>query len=272
MGKNMRPQIHWLLILTVLMILPVLWLALESAEASSYSYGPASPDGTGKYYMGREISQVMGHRGAGWLERPEREQEERPSILINSLQLQPGQTVADIGAGTGYFTWRLAKAVGSDGLVYAVDIQPEMIEKLTGNMRSRDLQNYRPVQGSPQTPEIPELTLDLALMVDVYHEFSHPAEMLNALARALKPGGRLVFVEYREEDPSVPIKRLHKMSEMQVRKEAEASKLEYLETISVLPRQHIIIFRRPLDQPERAAVEMGKEGAEQLTMSRVPTS
>jgi len=150
-----------------------------------------------------------------------------------------------IGAGTGDFTWRLAKAVGPDGLVYAVDIQPEMIEKLTGNMKSRDLQHYRPIQGSARDPGIPELPLDLGLMVDVYHEFSHPAEMPASLGRALKPGGRLVLVEYREEDPFVPIKRLHKMSLKQVRKEAEASKLEYIETIDALPHQHVIVFHRP---------------------------
>jgi ubiquinone/menaquinone biosynthesis C-methylase UbiE len=153
--------------------------------------------------------------------------------------------VADIGAGTGYFTWRLATAVGPNGMVYAVDIQPEMLEKLASNMRSRALQNYRPVKGSASDPRLPERTLDLALMVDVYHEFSHPSEMLNALGRALKPGGRLVFVEYRAEDPSVPIKRLHKMSEKQVKLEAEAADLDYVETIDILPRQHIVIFRRP---------------------------
>jgi len=249
MLRKTRQQLHWVLLLTICTALPFIPAILQSAEASGYSYGHASPDGTGKYYMGREISQVMGHRGARWLERPEREQEERPSILIEALGVQPNQTVADIGAGTGYFTWRLAETVGPDGLVYAVDIQPEMLEELTRNMRSRNLQNYRPVQGSARNPKIPELTLDLAIMVDVYHEFSHPAEMLDALRKALKPGGRLVFVEYRQEDPDVPIKRLHKMSEKQIKKEAKASDLEHVETISVLPRQHIIVFRRPLSEP-----------------------
>jgi ubiquinone/menaquinone biosynthesis C-methylase UbiE len=199
--------------------------------------------------MGREISQVMGHRGAQWLERPEREWEEKPKRLIKALELEPGQVVADIGAGTGYFTWRLAEEVGESGLVYAVDIQPEMLSKLDLNMRKRGLENYRPVKGSVSDPKLPEAALDLALMVDVYHEFSHPSEMLDALGRALKPGGRLVFVEYRAEDPSVPIKRLHKMSEQQVKLEAEASRFEHVETIRVLPRQHIVIFRRPLAQP-----------------------
>jgi SAM-dependent methyltransferase len=249
MFKITRPRRSQVVFFGFLTILTLLLPTLHSTETATYSYGPASSDGTGKYYLGREISQVMGHRGADWLERPERELEERPSILIESLGLKPGQVVADIGAGTGYFTWRLAEAVGQDGLVWAVDIQPEMLKKLARNMRNRDLRNYRPVQGSARDPKIPELTLDLALMVDVYHEFSHPAEMLEALGRALKPGGRLAFVEYREEDPSVPIKRLHKMSEKQVRKEAETSRLEYVETISVLPRQHIIIFRRPLSEP-----------------------
>jgi FkbM family methyltransferase len=189
----------------------------------------------------------MGHRGAGWLERPEREREEKPAQLIESLGLEPGLEVADIGAGTGYFTWRLAEAVGREGLVYAVDIQPEMLEKLDRNMKARRLENYEPIRGTATDPKLPENSLDLALMVDVYHEFSHPSEMLRAISKALKPGGRLVFVEYRAEDPSVPIKRLHKMSKKQVIKEAEASRFEYVRTIDVLPRQHIVIVRRPLE-------------------------
>ena len=223
--------------LILILVQTTLWLHPLVSEAASYSYGPASAGGTGKYYMGREISQVMGHHGAGWLERPERDREEQPAKLIESLDLEPGLVVADIGAGTGYFTWRLAEAVGNEGLVYAVDVQPEMLEKLDRNMKIRQFENFEPILGSAIDPKIPENSLDLALMVDVYHEFSHPSEMLARLSKALKPGGRLVFVEYRAEDPSVPIKRLHKMTEKQVRKEAEASRFEYLQTIDVLPRQ-----------------------------------
>lgn len=242
--------LFWTLLFGLLVFQPALLASSGEPSGSGYTYGSTSPDGTGKYYMGREISQIMGHRGAQWLERPEREREEKPARLIESLKVRPGETVADIGAGTGYFSWRLAEAVGESGFVYAVDIQPEMLEKLEQNMRDRRFSNYRALEGSAVNPGIPASTLDLAIMVDVYHEFSHPAEMLTALRRALKPGGRVVFVEYRAEDPSVPIKRLHKMSEKQVKREAEANELEYVETISTLPRQHIIVFRRAPGESE----------------------
>ncbi len=186
----------------------------------------------------------MGHRGAAWLERPERMKEEAPDRLLDSLNLKPGMTVADIGAGTGYFSRRIAGRVGSDGRVYAVDIQPEMLEILEANLKESGIHNVRPVLGNAQDPRLPEDSIDLALMVDVYHEFSHPFEMLQALCEALKPGGRLVFVEYRAEDRSVPIKPLHKMTEKQVRAEASFHPLVWIETIEELPRQHIIVFRR----------------------------
>lgn len=194
--------------------------------------------------MGREISQVMGHRGAAWLERPERQREEEPEKLLDSLELKSGMVVADIGAGSGYFTRRLAKRVGPAGRVYAVDVQPEMLRFLKADLNRRGIENVNIRLGVATEPRLAEDSIDLALMVDVYHEFSHPYEMLEALCRALKPGGRLVFVEYRAEDPFVPIKPLHKMTETQVRKEAAAHPLKWMHTFGELPRQHVIIFRR----------------------------
>lgn len=224
-------------------------LALTQISGNSqdelYQYGPATPDGTGKYYFQREISQVMGHRGAGWLERPDRAREEKPSRLIKALDLKSGQVVADIGAGTGYFSRRMAEKVGPEGVVYAVDIQPEMLEILERNLEKIKVQNVRPVLGTLTDPELHPESIDLALMVDVYHEFSHPYEMLQAITRALKPGGRVVFVEYRAEDGTIPIKPLHKMSETQVLREAAPHGLIHLETVNSLPRQHIIIFKKP---------------------------
>ena len=205
---------------------------------------PPNQDGIGKFYMGREIAHVMGHEGADWLERPEREFEERPDILIESLNLKPGSVVADIGTGTGYIAWRMAKKVGDKGLVYGVDIQQEMLDLLIKNMAKRGVTNVKGALGTITDPNLPPNSVDLAIMVDVYHEFSHPYEMMQGICRGLKTGGRVVFVEYRTEDPSVPIKRLHKMTELQVIKEATPHPLEWVETIEKLPRQHIIIFKK----------------------------
>jgi ubiquinone/menaquinone biosynthesis C-methylase UbiE len=202
------------------------------------------PDGIGKFYLGREIAQVMGHQGADWLERPEREEEEKPELLMEALKLRPGDAVADIGSGTGYLTSRLAKRVGATGQVFAVDIQPEMLTLLTNKMAELNLHNVRPVLGTIVDPKLPINSVDLVLMVDVYHEFSHPFEMLEAICRSLKSGARVVFVEYRGEDPTVPIKPLHKMKEAQVLKEAAAHSLVWEETLKILPRQHIIVFRK----------------------------
>jgi ubiquinone/menaquinone biosynthesis C-methylase UbiE len=202
------------------------------------------PDGIGKFYMGREIAQVMGHQGADWLERPEREDEEHPSALINELKIKPGDVVADIGAGTGYYSRRLAKAVGPQGKVLAVDIQPEMLELLTNKLAATGVTNVMPVLGTTIDPRLPRRAVDLVLMVDVYHEFDFPYEMMTNICRALKPAGRVVFVEFRGEDPKVPIKPVHKMTEAQVRKEMSAQPLQWMETIETLPLQHVIEFRK----------------------------
>ncbi|MBT5709384.1 class I SAM-dependent methyltransferase [Verrucomicrobia bacterium] len=198
-------------------------------------------DGIGKFYFDREIAHVMGHLGAGWLERGSREVEEAPTKLIKALKVTKGMKIADIGAGSGYFSRRLARSIGKDGLVYAVDIQPEMLEILGANMKKAGLENFRPILGGEKDPKLPDESVDLVLMVDVYHEFSYPHEMMTAIYKALKPGGRVAFVEYRGEDSWVPIKPLHKMTQAQVKREAEAQGFTWIETLNVLPRQHIIL-------------------------------
>lgn len=278
------------------------------------------PNGIGKFFMGREIARVMGHQAADWLERPERESEERSELLLTALKLKPGDVVADIGCGSGYYTRRLAKLVGGSrskipgagsdfqfraanpsydhlaasrtdannlesghsspffrfgdgspkpgrvrrpaasenvapsppwlhrsdegGLVYAVDIQPEMLDLLTTKLAAEKIFNVIPILGTATDPRLPCASVDLILLVDVYHEFDHPFEMVAALCEALKPGGRIVFVEFRAEDPAVAIKAVHKMSEAQVRKEMTAHPLEWVETFGGLPQQHVIVFRK----------------------------
>lgn len=220
--------------------------AADSATATNrYEFRKEhSRDGIGKFYMGREISHVMGHQAADWLERPERDAEEHTEKLVNELVVKPGDVIADIGAGTGYFTRRLARKTGSTGAVLAVDIQPEMLDLLTNQMAGAGITNVKPVLGTVSDPRLAAGSVDLVLMVDVYHEFEFPFEMMDAITRALKPGGRVVFVEFRGEDPGVPIKPLHKMTEAQVKKEMAALPLRWKETISVLPRQHIIVFQK----------------------------
>ncbi len=205
------------------------------------------PDGTGKFYLGREIAQVMGHQGAGWLERPEREKEEQPARLIKALKIQPGTVLADIGAGSGYYAFRFAPLVGDKGKILAVDIQPEMLDIIRKRMKAQKVTNVEPVQGTETDPKLPAGGVDLILMVDVYHEFSHPYEMTQAMVKALKPGGRLVFVEFRLEDESVPIKRVHKMSQKQVLREMAQFPLRHVETLDMLPWQHVIIFEKKKD-------------------------
>ncbi len=202
------------------------------------------PNGTGTFYMGREIAQVMGHEAAGWLDRPEREKEEQPARLIDILKLKPGEAVADVGAGSGYLTFRLADRVGPTGKVLAVDIQPEMLALIRKKMKDKGVTNVEPVLGTETDPKLPAAAVDTIIMVDVYHEFSRPYEMTEAMVKALKPGGRLVFVEYRLEDETVPIKLVHKMSERQVVKEMTPFPLKHVATHEGLPWQHVIVFEK----------------------------
>ncbi len=237
-------------LLRPLILLPAVMLLFAAAPAAAgeddgpYRYGTPSRDGIGKFYMGREISHVMGHLGAGWLERSSREREERTDLLVDNLPLEEDDVVADVGAGTGYFSFRIAPSVPR-GEVLAVDIQPEMLAIIRERAEEEGIGNVRGIRGSVTDPNLPDAGVDLALIVDAYHEFSHPREMALALRRALRPGGRLVLVEYRAEDPSVPIKRLHKMSEAQARRELEAAGFEFVRNAEFLPQQHFLVFRRP---------------------------
>ena len=216
-----------------------------AGQTNRYSfYQPHNPDGIGKIYMGREIAQVMGHESAYWLERPQRVAEEQPDQLVSQLRLRRGEVVADIGAGTGYISRRLAQAVGPTGKVLAVDVQSEMIALLKDLGARQGFTNIVPVLGEVIDPQLPTASVDLALLVDVYHEFSYPWEMMQGICRALKPGGRVVFVEYRGEDPNVPIKPLHKMTQAQVKKEMSVLPLDWVQTLEALPRQHILVFRK----------------------------
>jgi ubiquinone/menaquinone biosynthesis C-methylase UbiE len=203
------------------------------------------PNGTGKFYMGREIAQVMHYRAASWLERKEREKEEEPAKLIKALDLKDSLVVADLGAGSGYHSFRMAPLVGPTGKVLAVDIQPQMLKLIEARAKKEDVKNVEPILCTETDPKLPAGGVDLILMVDVYHELSHPYEVGEKLVAALKPGGRLVFVEFRLEDDAVPIKLVHKMSERQVLQEMGAfPELEHSKTVETLPWQHIIVFTK----------------------------
>jgi ubiquinone/menaquinone biosynthesis C-methylase UbiE len=219
---------------------------------SRYKMGTPTPStgGSGKIYMGREISFVMGHQGAGWLERPEREKEEQPKKLLRLLELKPGMVVADIGAGSGYHSLRMAQIVGAKGKVLAVDIQKEMLDIIRKRMKKNKVENIEPVLGTETDPKLPAGEVDLILMVDVYHEFTFPYEMTEELTKSLKPGGRLVFVEFRLEDEKVPILLAHKMTEKQVRAEMAPHPLKHVKTIESLPWQHVIIFEKKAKEKE----------------------
>jgi ubiquinone/menaquinone biosynthesis C-methylase UbiE len=214
-------------------------------------YGTCEPGegGSGRTYMGREISEVMGHFGVGWLERPEREREERTDLLVNALKLKPTDAVADIGAGSGYFTMRMAPMV-PEGVVYATDIQKEMLDIVVERSLEEEAWNVMPVLGEIDHCGLEPGSVDVVLFVDAYHEFSHPREMMESILDALKPGGRVVLVEYRLEDPTVPIKERHKMSEAQAKLEMAAvgdevrGGFDFVENISALPQQHLMVFRR----------------------------
>ncbi len=209
-----------------------------------YTYRAPSSGGTGKIYMGREISQVMRPQGAAWLERPDRETEEQPDRLLTILPLEPDDVVADIGAGSGYFTFRISPRIPR-GQLLAVDIQPEMLEIIEQKKQEYGAGNVVPILGTVKDPNLPEASLDLVLMVDTYHEFLYPREMMDAIVKSLKPDGLVVLVEYRSEDPSVTKNPLHEMTETQVRLEMRAVGLQWLMTYGILPQQHVIVFTKP---------------------------
>jgi precorrin-6B methylase 2 len=208
------------------------------AEPAADPTAPPSPKG----YMGREIAVTMHYLGADWLTRESRGREEECGTLLKALRLKPGMTVCDMGCGNGFYTLELAKLVGKSGRVYAVDIQQEMLHLLDERAKRASIGNIQPVLGSAIDPRLPERSQDLILMVDVYHEFSHPEQMLRALGKALKPGGRIALVEFRLEDPKVPIKLLHKMSKKQILKEFLPNGYQVKEQFDELPWQHLIFF------------------------------
>ena len=211
--------------------------------APAYEFRDPTPDGIGKYYLGREIAHVMGHPAIGWLERDEREREEAPSRAIAAIELKPTDVIADIGAGSGYYAFRLAQKV-PQGKVIGVDIQQEMLDFLAKRSAELNITNVQGHLGAIDDIKLPENSLDAALMVDAYHEFSHPAEMLRSLHKALKPDGRIILLEFRAEDPLVPIKPLHKMTEEQARKEFAASGFTLVSNKRQLPWQHFMVFAK----------------------------
>ena len=205
---------------------------------------PASTDGIGKRYMDREISGVMGWQGASWLERDKREREERTDLLLDALALQPGMVVADIGAGTGYLSRRMAPLVMPSGKIIALDLQPEMVNFLQTGVKRSGFTQIEVRLSSVDDIKLPKNSIDMAIMVDVYHELAYPYEVMSSIMQALKPRGRIVFVEYKAEDARIPIKPLHKMSEAQIKREAGIFALEWERTVSTLPWQHVVVFRK----------------------------
>ena len=217
---------------------------LTRAASDSSAQGPPR-------YKGRIIAPVMSAAGADWLNRPEREKTEMPDRLLDALQIEPGMTVADVGAGIGYFSWRIARRVGAEGRVLAVEIQPEMLERLGAEMRKRDIGNVRSILGTPVDPNLPAQSVNLALMVDVYHEFRHPEAMVGKIRRSLKDDGRMVLVEYRGEDPTVPIRPEHKMTARQVLLEILPMGFRLQSRLDFLPWQHVFIFVKDSESQAR---------------------
>ncbi len=214
------------------------------AEEEPYTYAPASSGGIGKFFHKREIAQVMGHPAIGWLERDNREDEEAPSKALAAIDLKPTDVIADIGAGSGYYSFRISPKV-PQGKVVAVDIQQEMLDFLIKKSAELKITNVEPHLGAIDDLKLPAASIDAALMVDAYHEFSHPREMLASLQKALKPGGRIFLLEFRGEDPNVPIKPLHKMTEAQARLEFEGAGFKFVSNMRPLPWQHLMVFQRP---------------------------
>jgi ubiquinone/menaquinone biosynthesis C-methylase UbiE len=226
-----------------ILLFAFLSLSMFSLGQDRYKIKTSDPNGINKWYMGRQIAQVMSHYGIDWLERPEREKEENTSLLLKNLAVKPGMMIADIGAGSGYHSALLSKMVGS-GKVFAVDVEPEMIAYLSERIKQEKLSHIVPILSTEQKLPLPENTIDMMLLVDVYHEFSYPYEMTLSMRAALKPGGKLVLVEFRSEDLTVPIKTIHKMSEAQAIKEFKAAGFVFDKNIDNLPWQHCMIFTK----------------------------
>ena len=216
-------------------------LAQNNTNDQKYIYKKGDYNGIGKWYMDREIAYVMGYEGIGWLERSEREKEENVSKLIQNMDIKPNDKIADIGAGSGYHVFRIAP-IANKGMVYAVDIQTEMLMAIENIKERSKIKNIKTILGSEESVYLPKNSVDKILMVDVYHEFSFPIEMITSIKSALKPKGELFLIEYRAEDPNVPIKKIHKMSEKQAVKEMNAAGFKLKKNINNLPWQHCMIF------------------------------
>ncbi len=227
-------------ILSTLLLSLLIGLGI-AADAPIVTDGVKSRDGIGRYFMGREIAQVMGHQGAAWLERPERQEEEDTVSVLRALELKKDWVVADIGCGTGYYSYRMAPSVKA---VLGVEIQQEMLDLLMAAGKKNGITNVKPVLGTITDPKLPANGVDLILLVDVYHEFDHPVEMLTAIRQSLSPTGRVALVEFKGEDQRIPIKSIHKLTEHQARKEFEALGFTWDRTVSTLPWQHLIFFKR----------------------------
>ena len=217
--------------------------ATPAEDGSPYRYKSPSSDGIGKVYYGREIANVMGYQGANWLARPSRATEERSDMAVDALMLEADDTVADIGAGLGYISFQLSRWV-KEGKVIAVDLQPEMLSVLEAERDKYQVKNVETVLGTETDPNLPPSSIDMAVMFDAYHEFAYPAEMMAGIVKALKPGGQVVLAEYRAENPLVLIKKHHKMTQKQVKKELTAAGLTWIKTDSRLPQQHLMFFEK----------------------------
>ena len=237
----MMKKISTLLLISIVLFFSNYCKAQNSIVESKYTFKNGDYNGIGKWYMGREIAYVMGFQGICWLERSEREKEENVSSLIKNMKIKSNEVIADIGAGSGYHAFRIASLV-TNGLVYAVDIQPEMLMAIEKTKEFKKVENIKTILGTEKTVELPKNSVDKILMVDVYHEFSFPVEMINSIKNALKPNGELFLIEYRAEDLKVPIKRIHKMTEEQAVKEMKAAGLVLKENIDNLPWQHCMVF------------------------------
>jgi len=216
-------------------------IAQDATSLEAYTYKKGDQNGTGKWYMGREIAFVMGFQGINWLDRPEREEEENTTRLLKNMDIKPDDTIADIGAGSGYHVFKMA-TMANKGLVYAVDIQDEMLAAINHRIETGKVNNVTAVKGSEKRVNLSENSVDKVLMVDVYHEFSYPIEMIASIKKALRANGKIYLIEYRGEDANVPIKKVHKMTQKQAVKELEAAGFILEKNSSNLPWQHCIVF------------------------------
>ncbi|MEO1022339.1 MAG: methyltransferase domain-containing protein [Bacteroidota bacterium] len=231
-----------LLILTLFISLLASSCKAQSTDKNTiYTYKRGDINGTGKWYLGREIAHVMGYQGMSWLDRPEREREEHVTQLMHNMRIRPTDHIADIGAGSGHHVFKMTD-LARNGIIYAVDIQAEMLAEIERKQEENKVDNIQRILGTERSTNLPDSTLDKVLMVDVYHEFSFPVEMIASIKQAMKPDGKLYLIEYRGEDDTVPIKKVHKMTEKQAVKEMEAAGFVLLENIDNLPWQHCMIF------------------------------